>query len=472
MQVIGGDVPRLGGAQGEDPMHSGSKHGEGKRAPSCAFSRALVLALLPGVVLACAGATLSTATASDYVPIYNPEVTISRAAGAIEIDGDLGDAGWQGAAVADNFAEHNPGDQTKPDVDTRVLIAYDDDNLYVGFLCYDDPAQVRATRCRRDNIFGDDIVFICLDTYGEAAVAYEIAANPYGIQGDLLFSTGLGEDETYDLIYSSAGRITPEGYVVEMAVPFASLRFPDADQQIWRADFWRNRPRGSRYQYSWAAYDRDETCWPCQWGTLRGISGVKPGAGLEIMPAVVGHQSSRLGEAGGFEDGRVKGDAGIGITYDVSSELTAEATFNPDFSQVESDDEQIDVNTTFALFYEERRPFFQEGSDLFTSFFNAVYTRSINDPLAAAKLTWRKGANSVALLVGTRRTLAGYDPPRGEEPVRRERRELLQHHPGQARSSASSPTWAWWPPTAASTAEDQAPSSGSTASGDSRQATP
>jgi hypothetical protein len=358
-------------------------------------TRLLALALLSGGVLAW---LCVPATAADYIPIYHPEVAISRAAGAIEIDGDLGDAGWQGAAVADHFAEHNPGDQTQPEVETRVLIAYDDENLYVGWLCYDNPTDVRATRCRRDNIFSDDNVVLCLDTYGESSVAYEIMANPYGIQGDLLFSTGLGEDETYDLIYKSAGRVTPDGYVIEMAVPFASLRFPADDQQTWRVDFWRNRPRGSRYQYSWAAYNRDESCWPCQWGTLRGISGVKPGAGLEIMPAVIAHQSSRLGVAGAFEDGHIDGDVGAGISYDVSSELTAEATINPDFSQVESDAEQIDVNTTFALFFDEHRPFFQEGSDLFTSFFNAVYTRSINDPLAAAKLTWREGANSVALL--------------------------------------------------------------------------
>jgi len=357
------------------------------------------VALLPAIL---AGSLLVVlrlpAAAGDYVPVYHPEITISRAAGPIEIDADLNDPGWQGAAVAGNFAEHSPGDQTKPDVETRVFITYDDEYLYAGWMCYDDPGQLRATRCRRDNIFSDDNVFLCLDTFGESSVAYEIAANPYGIQGDLLFSGGLGEDDTYDMIYHSAGRITPEGYIVEMAVPFASLRFPAGDHQAWRVDFWRNRPRGSRYQYSWAAYDRDESCWPCQWGTMRGISGVRPGSGFELLPAVIAHQSSRLDAARGFEDGRVKGDLGVVIAYDASSELTMEATVNPDFSQVESDEEQIDVNTTFALFFTERRPFFQEGSDLFTSFFNAVYTRSINDPLLAAKVTWRKGCNSVALL--------------------------------------------------------------------------
>jgi hypothetical protein len=352
---------------------------------------------VPALILIIAWAA-TTGLAGEYVPVYHPEITISRAAGTIEVDASLDDAGWQGAAVASNFAEHNPGDQTRPDVNTEVLITYDEHNLYVAWRCFDDPAQVRASRCRRDNIFTDDNVFVCLDTYGESSVAYEIAANPHGIQGDLLFSPNTGEDDTYDLIYHSAGCITADGYVVEMAIPFSALRFPACDEQVWRVDFWRNRPRGSRYQYSWAAYNRDEACWPCQWGTLKGISGVKPGRGLELLPSVLAHQSGMLGDPGGFENGHIKGDVSVGIAYDASSELTVEATVNPDFSQVESDAAQIDVNTTFALFYPEHRPFFQEGSDLFKSYFNAVYTRSINDPLLAAKTTWRRGRNSIALL--------------------------------------------------------------------------
>jgi hypothetical protein len=336
--------------------------------------------------------------ADAFTPVYHPELVISRAAGAIEVDADLGDAGWQGAAEAGNFAEHSPGDQTEPAVDTRVLVTYDDRNLYVAWLCFDDPGAVRASFCQRDNIFQDDNVLLCLDTFGESTIAYEIAANPYGIQGDLLFSPAVGEDATYDMIYQAAGRTTDQGYVIEMAIPFSSMRFPACEEQVWRVDFWRNRPRQSRYQYSWAAYDRDEACWPCQWGTLKGIRGVRPSAGLQILPAAIAHEAGSLDDQDRFGEGRVKGDAGLGLAYGFSSELTAEATVNPDFSQVESDVAQIDVNSTFALFYPERRPFFQEGSDLFSTYFTAVYTRSINDPLVAGKLTWRRGRNSLAVL--------------------------------------------------------------------------
>lgn len=351
------------------------------------------------ILLAWIPASPSAAGADDdYVPVYNPKLKIFRASGPIEIDGELQDAGWRGAAKADNFAEHNPGDQTKPDVDTEVLITYDNANLYVAWLCYDDPGEVRASFCERDQIFSDDYVILCLDPFGEATLAYEISANPYGIPGDLLYSSSNGEDITYDIIFESAGRITDDGWIVEMAIPFASMRFPKREEQVWRVDFWRNRPRESRYQYSWAAYNRDESCWPCQWGTVTGISGVKPGAGFELLPAVIAHQSGSLGDDGHFDNDDIAGDIALGIALDISSELTAEATVNPDFSQVESDAAQIDVNATFALFYPERRPFFQEGSDLFETYFNAVYTRSINDPLIAGKMTWRKGPNSVAFL--------------------------------------------------------------------------
>jgi hypothetical protein len=335
---------------------------------------------------------------TTYTPVYHPEIRISRAAGPIVVDGDLSDAGWRGAAKASNFAEHNPGNQTKPAVDTEVLLAYDDDNLYVAWLCHDDPAKVRATFCERDRMFSGDYVILLIDTYGEATHAYEIATNPYGIPGDLLFSSAYGEDITYDMIFQSAGRIVDDGWVAEMAIPFASLRFPDKKDQVWRVDFWRNRARESRYQYSWAAYNRDDECWPCQWGTMTGISGIKRSSGLELLPAVVAHESGELGDDGRFENGVVKGDVGLGITYDISSEMSAEATINPDFSQVESDVAQLDVNSTFALFYPEKRPFFQEGSDLFNTYFNAVYTRSINDPVGAGKLTWRNGSNSTAFL--------------------------------------------------------------------------
>jgi len=342
-------------------------------------------------------------SADEYQPRYKPSIQVSRMVGSIVIDGDLNDSGWKNVPVADNFAEHYPGDQTRPPVETKAMMTYDDENLYVAFVCYDEPGKVRASYADRDDIGRDDNICLLIDTYGDAAWAYELNVNPYGIQGDYLWSKYGGEDEAMNLIWDAMGKVTDSGYQIEMAVPFSSLSFPDTKEQIWKVDFWRNHPRESRRQYSWAAYDRDEPCWPCQWGTVSGISDVHPGKGVELLPSLIGFQSGSLVDSddpnSGWNNENIDGEASVGIKYAISSDMVAEATYNPDFSQIESDEAQVDVNTTFALFFPERRPFFQEGSELFNTWLNAVYTRSINDPSVAAKVVGRQRRFSVAYLV-------------------------------------------------------------------------
>lgn len=340
----------------------------------------------------------------EYQPVYKPTLQVSRRAGSIKIDGQLEDPGWAGAARAGNFAEHNPGDQTKPPVDTEAIITYDDEQLYVAFVCYDDPRTIRASFCEREGVYSDDYIVLLIDTYAEATWAYELCVNPYGIQGDVLWSRSGGEDVGFDVIFESAGMITDQGYQVEMAIPFSSLRFPNRSAQTWKMDFWRNHPREDRGQYSWAAYDRDEPCWPCQWGTVTGIENVRPGKGFEILPSFIGFQSGALDGDGTaeepyrFQNEDLDGEVSVGAKYSLSSDVTAEISCNPDFSQVEADPAQIDVNTTIALWYDERRPFFQEGSDLFRTWSPTVYTRSINDPRFAAKMTARFDGTSIAYL--------------------------------------------------------------------------
>jgi hypothetical protein len=226
--------------------------------------------------------------------------------------------------------------------------------------------------------------------------------NPYGVQKDYLWSNVGGGDRGFDLVWESAARLTDFGYQVEMAVPFSSLRFPNKDIQSWRVDFYRNRPRESFMQYSWAAYDRNEQCWPCQWGTLNGMTDVRPGKGLEILPTLVGHQAGQLNDYSdpnpSFENGKAKSELSLGGKYSISSALTLEGAYNPDFSQIEADAAQIDVNSTIALFYPERRPFFQEGSDIFRTIFNSFYTRTVNDPQFAVKFTGRMNRTNIGFL--------------------------------------------------------------------------
>ena len=328
-----------------------------------------------------------------FQPVYNPSLTITPAKEKIHIDGNLSDPGWLEAARIDHFHERYPGDMIEPDVATEAYITYDESNLYVAFLCHDDPREIRATMCQRDQFSGDDFVCLLVDTYGEASWAYEFFVNPYGIQLDILWTNIAGEDTGYDLIWESAAKITPLGYQVEMAIPFTSLRFPNKDVQSWKMDFRRNRPRESFRSYSWAAYDRNEQCFPCQWGTVDGINKVQSGKGLEILPTLVANQSGSLNNFNDpnadLDNGGLDGDFSLNGKYSINSNISFEAAYNPDFSQIEADADQIDVNTTFALYYPERRPFFQEGRDLMRTLFNSFYTRTINDPKFASKVIGR-----------------------------------------------------------------------------------
>lgn len=340
----------------------------------------LALLLLPGAPV--------FATKS-FEPVFNPTLEVSRSQSGIKIDGNIEDSEWSQAGRAANFVERFPGENTAPEVETEAYITYDEDNLYVAFKCYDDPSTIRATMCQRDQFSGDDAVMLMVDTYGDASWAYEFHVNPYGVQKDMLWTNIVGEDQGFDMIWSAAARITDDGYQVEIAVPFASMRFPHQDEQAWKVDFWRQRPRESFKQYSWAANDRNEQCFPCKWGTVTGISGVQPGKGFELLPSMVANQSGSIQEAGTFDNGKVLGEIALGAKYSVSSDITLEGAYNPDFSQIEADADQIDVNTTISLFYPERRPFFQEGSDIFRTLFNSFYTRTVNDPQYAAKMTGR-----------------------------------------------------------------------------------
>lgn len=344
----------------------------------------------------------NTAESDSFLPNQKPTLSIPRIYTAIEIDGNLDDEAWKNAARATNFSENFPGERTEPPVDTEAWIAYDDENLYIAFVAQDDdPSSIRASLCDRDRIFQDDFVGIMLDTYGSASWAYELFVNPLGVQGDLRWSNG-NEDEGFDIIYHTDGKITDTGYQVEMAIPFSSLRFPNKDVQNWRATFWRTHPRESRRQYTWAATDRDEPCWPCQWGTLAGISNVKPGSRLDLLPGVTAGQSRfRSNSDDAFstiESENVETQLSMNARYAFTNSLIGEGTLNPDFSQIEADVAQIDVNTTFALFFPERRPFFQEGGDILSSYTNVIYTRSINAPLFATRLTGRTNKTGFAYI--------------------------------------------------------------------------
>lgn len=358
-----------------------------------------------GLLLIAALLALSVTSQADgtFTPHFKPTLEVVRCNGQITVDGQLNEAAWQTASVAEDFAEKEPNNNCRPPVSTRVLITYDERKLYLGFICHDDPKTIRASLRDRDDIFEDDYIGFLLDTYGDGAWGYELFANPLGIQGDLRIMSSGSEDVSLDLVWESKGIVTDSGYQVEIAVPFSSLRFPDRPEQTWRATFWRDHQRDVRRQYSWAAMDRKDPCFLCQFGTLTGIKGIKPGSRLDLLPNVIASKTDYLVEeedgAKRFKTNDPEAALSLNAKYSLSTNATAEMTINPDFSQVESDATQIDVNSPYALYYDEHRPFFQEGQDLFSMNINTVYTRSINDPEVAGKFAGKFDRTSVAYLV-------------------------------------------------------------------------
>jgi hypothetical protein len=351
------------------------------------------------------GAT-SEAPASE--PAFSPNTdlvfSVNKTVNPPQIDGRLDEDLWKRATRVSNFCEITPGDNVRPKVITEALFTYDNDNLYIGFICHEsDPDAIRATICDRDHMFSDDFAGIMIDTFKDQQNGYEFFVNPYGIQGDLR-RTPNSEDSSFDTVWESAGEINSHGWTAEFAIPFRSIRFPDRYEQQWGIHILRIRPRDSREQISWAPISRDESCLFCQAGTIEGIKGVNRGKNFEFLPYVLASQSGSLKDEEnpslGFHNDNLDADGGFGIKYGITPNLTLDFAYNPDFSQIESDAAQLDVNTTFALSFPEKRPFFLEGSDIFSTTASVVYTRSINDPLAAAKITGKVGKYTVGYIFG------------------------------------------------------------------------
>lgn len=345
-------------------------------------------------------ASLATAQTSDNPKKYVIEaIKINR---AIKLTGTLSDPLWKTASSVELKYEIQPGENTPAPQKTFFSVLYNSDYIYFGFNCLDSSVKlIRAHIADHDNVFDDDFVGVLLDTYGTMQGGYEFFVNPYAVQGDLM-RTGSNEDASFDCVWYSAAHINDSGWTAEMAIPFKSLRFSSLDKQHWIVLPVRNLPRDSRYQITWMPIARDNPCVFCQGGTIVGISGISTSNNVEVLPYAMGLQSSMLNDTGDptskFENEPVMGRIGAGIRYAPSSSFVLAGVVNPDFSQIESDATQISINSTFAIFYPEKRPFFLEGAELYSTAASIFYSRMINDPLASVKLSEKKGSFSLAYL--------------------------------------------------------------------------
>ncbi|MFN7184452.1 MAG: DUF5916 domain-containing protein [Thermomonas haemolytica] len=367
---------------------------------------ALIAALLLCAPFAQAHAS-ARAGAQDAAPppAYVPGGRIPLLHGPIVIDGKLDDPAWQGALVQEIAYDIQPGDNTPAPVKTSVRIGYDRNALYFAFHAEDpDPARIQAHLRDRDSAFNDDWVGVFLDTFNDHRRGYELIVNPLGVQADLIrdeSNTDNQEDPSWDGLWESAGRLTATGYDVEIRIPFSTLRFPrGGGLQQWGISLFRNWPRDKRHQLASHRVPRDSRCFQCEWGQYTGMEGVHQGRNLEIVPTLtagLGQTRDAAGTPWGKTDSKVS--PGLDVSWAPSPAMTLNATLNPDFSQVETDQLQVNFNDGFALFYQEKRPFFLEGADYFTTPLNVLYTRQIADPDFGLRITGRSDGSTYGALL-------------------------------------------------------------------------
>ena len=330
------------------------------------------------------------------------------------IDGTLDDEVWQKATVLSDFYQTNPGDNTPPSYPTDVMIGYDSANLYLAFKAKDDPSRVRATVAKRDNVLAtDDSVRVLLDTYNDMRRAYVLVFNPFGVQQDGILTEGTGTDYTVDVLMESAGKLNEEGYSVEVAIPFKSLRYPRGKDKLWGLQIFRRILRLNNEENSWMPISRSNVSVLSQEGHITGLEGLNTERALDLIPSITLSETGKrvpsippavlnstpgLVDPGRFVNEPIHLDFGLTAKYSITPTITLDAAFNPDFAQVEADQLVVTTNQRFPIFYPERRPFFLEGKEIFQTPITALHTRTIIDPDAAVKLSGKQGRTSFGLL--------------------------------------------------------------------------
>ncbi|MGK2961484.1 MAG: DUF5916 domain-containing protein [Gemmatimonadaceae bacterium] len=347
-------------------------------------------------------------------------VEIPRIESAASIDGVLDEPVWASAARLTGFSQYQPVDGRPAEEPTEVLVWYSPDAVYFGIRATELHGNVvRATKANRDDIASEDHIQILLDTNNDRQLAFLFGVNPLGVQQDgtrsAQFGGGAGGgsatgggfrninplegsvDLNPDYAFESKGTVVANGYVVEVRIPFKSLRYQDQEVQTWGIHVLR-RIQHSGFQDTWAPAVRANANFLAQSGTLEGLTGMRRGLVLEATPTLTARLdgSPRVGRGRVYSgESELGGDARWGIRQN----LTLNATINPDFSQVEADVGQVLLNERFALFYPEKRPFFLDGLELFDTPNQLIYTRRIAAPTGGLKLAGKLAGTSVAAMV-------------------------------------------------------------------------
>lgn len=342
--------------------------------------------------LIAAGAALAASVSQTPAP--KEPLRIPRLTDTPKIDGVLDNPIWETQALKiENFVQLSPKENGVPTEKTVAYLGYDEKNLYLAFRAFDSQSsKVRCSITKRDGCMEDDWVFIMLDTFNEKRRAFSFLINPAGVQMDMMRVEEGGNDnmdDSWDTVFYSDGKIDAEGYTVEMAIPFKSLRFPNDDLKTWNLVLGRNLPRTGEV-ILYGSFSRDIPGLLTQGKPFVIEGAVERSRNVEVMPFLTSLKS---------EGEKVQFEPGANLKLGLSSNATLDATINPDFSQIEADEPKIDYNVRYALRYDEKRPFFLEGMEIFSSpEIETVYTRQINDPIFGAKASGKTGRFTYGVL--------------------------------------------------------------------------
>lgn len=323
-----------------------------------------------------------------------------------------------------HFLQREPHDGEPVTQPTEAFLGYDEKNLYAVFVCHDDPAKVRAHETRREDFEGDDDVEIMLDTFHDRRRAYLFETNPKGVQFDAIWTEASYQEQTngnfdasFDTLWYSRGKLTPQGYVVWIAIPFRSLRFPARQDQTWGIVLLREITRENEKAF-WPHVSINEEGRLGHAATAQGLTGISPGRNIQLIPYGLLNSFHSVDDRGPFspcaaspegcarfQNRDIGGTFGIDGKVILNDSLVLDATANPDFSQVESDEPQVTVNQRYRVYFPEKRPFFIENADYFRTPIDLFFTRNIVDPDAGIRLTGKAGPYSLGFLSADDRAL-------------------------------------------------------------------
>jgi hypothetical protein len=342
-----------------------------------------------------------------------PDFRVSRASVAPRVDGDLSDAIWETTPPLSltEWRSYSPmrGEAMPEFEHTELRVTHDDRYIYFAFHCVDsDPTRIRSTLHRRDDAFNDDWVGLSLDSTASGQSAYHLFVNPSGVQMDAVNTPAAGERFDNDLVWDSAGRRTPQGFDIEIAVPLQTIRFSGGQDVRMGIMFWRHFARSG---VSYSSPDMPSGQWVFDRHAHLIFDELHERRLVELLPSATLPIAQTRAGPDSWNPADLTPGVGVSAKLGITSNVTLDTTINPDFSQVESDAFQVLVNQRFPVFFGEKRPFFMEGLGLFTlattgggNMRAAVHTRNIVDPFWGTKVTGTEGRLSFGFLAANDET--------------------------------------------------------------------